>query len=163
MKPKKAGGKSSAAFVEFSNPTEAENAEKEANGSFYHGSRLRVNRVVRAKVQKSLETVNGQKPRVLYVKNLAFGVTEADLRAVFGRCGTIEQIEIPRHRDTKRPKGTAFIQFAKPEGLERALEKDRLAIKGRVILCSASEHETISALKDAQKASSGGSTEQAAS
>ena len=159
MKPKKAGGKPKSAFVEFSNPTEAERAEKEANGTFYHGSRLHVVRVVKAKVQKSLETVNGQKPRVLYVKNLAFGVTEADLRAVFGRCGKIEQIELPRHHDTKRPKGTAFIQFAEPEGLEKALEKDRLAIKGRVILCSVSEHETISALKDAQKGSDEGSTE----
>ena len=150
VKPKKAGAKPTAAFVEFSNPDEACRAEKEANGLFLHGSKLRVNRVVRAKVQKSLETVDGHRPRVLYVKNLAFNVTEADLRSVFGRCGTIEQIEIPRHKDSKRPKGIALIQFAEPEGLEKALEKDRLAIKGRVILCSASEHETISAFKDSQ-------------
>ncbi len=152
MKPKKTGGKSTAAFVEYSNPDEACLAEKEANGLFLHGSKLRVSRVVRAKIKKSLKTADGHRPRVLFVKNLAFNVTEADLRSVFGRCGTIEQLEIPHHRDSKRPKGIALIQFAEPEGLEKALEKDRLAIKGRVILCSASEHETISAYKDSQNA-----------
>ena len=77
------------------------------------------------------------------MRNLAFDVSEQDLRAVFGRCGTIEKIEMPKHRDTRKPKGTALIQFKSTAELQRALQKDRLPIKGRTILCEASNHETI--------------------
>ena len=144
VKPKKVGAKSTAAFVEFSTPDEAKKAVEATNSTYHHGFRLRVNLVAQNKAFESMTTVDGAPARVLYIRNLAFDVDEKDLHKVFDQCGEIEQIEIPQHFDTKKPKGIAFIQFKSSDGLKKALEKDRLAIRGRVILCSASEHPTIS-------------------
>jgi RNA recognition motif-containing protein len=47
----------------------------------------------------------------LYVGNLAYGTTEADLRAVFSPFGELVSVRIASDR-AGRPKGFAFVEMA---------------------------------------------------
>jgi RNA recognition motif-containing protein len=45
----------------------------------------------------------------IYVGNLSFDVTEADVREVFAEYGTVKQIYLPTDRETGRFRGFAFV------------------------------------------------------
>ena len=47
----------------------------------------------------------------IYVGNLPFSSTEADLRDVFGRHGGVESVSIITDRETGRPRGFAFVEM----------------------------------------------------
>ena len=49
--------------------------------------------------------------RKLFVRNLSSGVTEQQLRDLFGQFGDIEVVQLPLHADSGKPKGFAFITF----------------------------------------------------
>ena len=144
------GEKPSAAFIEYASPSQAQAAAKRANGRMFSGKKLRVDLVAKNKVREQESQVPDD-ARVLFVKNLAFSVTENDIRKNFARCGKIVAIKLPKFKDTDKPKGTAFIEFETRKGLIAGLAKDRIKIKDRVILCSASEHPTIKKLEEKLK------------
>jgi len=48
----------------------------------------------------------------LYVGNLSFSNTEADLRELFGRHGSVESVNVIMDRETGRPRGFAFVEMA---------------------------------------------------
>ncbi len=53
----------------------------------------------------------------LYVGNLSFQATEAELREAFGAYGTVTKVAIITDRETGRSKGFAFVEMAsKAEG-----------------------------------------------
>ena len=52
----------------------------------------------------------------LFVGNMPYGATDADLRAHFSGVGAPSQIVIPVDRETGRPRGFAFVEF-----LDRAI------------------------------------------
>ena len=45
----------------------------------------------------------------VYVGNLAFVTTDAQILALFGRCGTVERVIMGLNKVTKLPCGFAFI------------------------------------------------------
>jgi RNA recognition motif-containing protein len=47
----------------------------------------------------------------LYVGNIPFTTTEAELRELFGRHGTIERVSVITDRETGRPRGFAFVEM----------------------------------------------------
>lgn len=47
----------------------------------------------------------------IYVGNLPFTSTEADLNDVFGRHGTVASVSIITDRETGRPRGFAFVEM----------------------------------------------------
>jgi RNA recognition motif-containing protein len=47
----------------------------------------------------------------LYIGNLPFSATEAELREVFEQHGTVESINVITDRETGRPRGFAFIEM----------------------------------------------------
>ncbi|MDX1921295.1 MAG: RNA-binding protein [Candidatus Caenarcaniphilales bacterium] len=51
----------------------------------------------------------------VYVGNLAFSVTEDELRKIFEDCGTVVSVKIITDRDTGRSKGFAFIEMSSPQ------------------------------------------------
>lgn len=57
----------------------------------------------------------------LYVGNLSYNTTEADLRDLFSQAGTIQQIDMIMDRDTGRPKGFAFITMSTQAEAEAAI------------------------------------------
>src|SRR5262245_1499944 len=57
----------------------------------------------------------------IYVGNLSFQTTEADLSDMFGKIGQVESVQIITDRDTGRSKGFAFVQMADDAAAEKAI------------------------------------------
>lgn len=59
----------------------------------------------------------------LYVGNMSFKTTEADLRDAFGQFGSLTDVYIANDRETGRPRGFAFVTFSTEEESKLAAEK----------------------------------------
>jgi cold-inducible RNA-binding protein len=59
----------------------------------------------------------------LYVGNMSFKTTEADLRDAFGQFGTVTDVYIANDRETGRPRGFAFVTFGTEDESKVAAEK----------------------------------------
>ena len=59
----------------------------------------------------------------VYVGNLVFGATEADISTLFSEAGAVEEVRLITDRETGRSKGYAFVTFAEEAGAEAAVEK----------------------------------------
>lgn len=59
----------------------------------------------------------------LFVGNLAYSTTEADLRAYFGTIAPPSQVVLPVDRETGRPRGFAFVEFLERGHAEAAIQK----------------------------------------
>jgi len=59
----------------------------------------------------------------LFVGNLAYSTTEADLRSYFGAIAPPSQVVLPVDRETVRPRGFAFIEFADRAHAEQAIQR----------------------------------------
>lgn len=57
----------------------------------------------------------------LYVGNLSYNTTEADLRTLFAEAGTIQALDMIMDRDTGRPKGFAFVTMSTQAEAENAI------------------------------------------
>jgi len=57
----------------------------------------------------------------LYIGNLSYNTTEADLRTMFAQAGTVESLDMIMDRDTGRPKGFAFITMSSQAEAEAAI------------------------------------------
>lgn len=58
----------------------------------------------------------------LYVGNLSYQTTEADLRRMFGEAGTIEEVVLITDRETGRSKGFGFITMSTQAEAEKAIQ-----------------------------------------
>lgn len=68
----------------------------------------------------------------LFVGNLTYDVTEAELRAHFAAIGPLSFIALPMDRDTGKPRGFAFIEFSERADAEEAIRRfNNQAFKGR--------------------------------
>ena len=59
----------------------------------------------------------------LFVGNMPYSATEADLRAHFAAVGAPSQVVIPVDRETGRPRGFAFVEFIERPLAEQAIER----------------------------------------
>ncbi|MGB5035574.1 MAG: RNA-binding protein, partial [Blastocatellia bacterium] len=59
----------------------------------------------------------------LYVGNLPFKITEAELSDLFSQCGVVDSVRIITDRDTGRSRGFAFVEFASKTEGEAAIQK----------------------------------------
>ena len=68
----------------------------------------------------------------LYVGNLPYETTEADLQALFEASGTVATINIVRDRTTGQARGFAFVEMSDAEGARKAIsELDKHPYGGR--------------------------------
>jgi RNA recognition motif-containing protein len=68
----------------------------------------------------------------LYVGNLPYETTEADLQALFEQSGAVSTINVVRDRATGQARGFAFVEMSDAEGAQRAItELDRYNYGGR--------------------------------
>tara|TARA_B110000208_G_scaffold107552_1_gene133419 strand:- start:42 stop:2402 length:2361 start_codon:yes stop_codon:yes gene_type:complete len=69
----------------------------------------------------------------LFVRNLAFTCTEADLEAAFQKFGALVEVRIPVDK-ARRPKGFAYVAFESVQGSVRALSAlDGTVFQGRLL------------------------------
>jgi cold-inducible RNA-binding protein len=57
----------------------------------------------------------------IYVGNLSYQTTEADLTEMFEQHGAVESVRIITDRDTGRSKGFAFVEMTEDEAAEKAI------------------------------------------
>jgi RNA recognition motif-containing protein len=68
----------------------------------------------------------------LYVGNLPYETTEADLQALFESAGPVATVNIVRDRATGQARGFAFVEMSDAEGASRAIsELDKHQFGGR--------------------------------
>ncbi len=63
-----------------------------------------------------------QEPK-LFVGNLDFKTTSEELRSLFAQAGEVVSVSLPTDRETGRPRGFAFVEYANDEQAEAAVQK----------------------------------------
>ncbi len=70
----------------------------------------------------------------LYVGNLSFNATEADIEKAFAQYGEVSAVNIIKDRETGRSRGFAFVEMSDDAAAKEAIEKVNLTeIDGRAI------------------------------
>jgi RNA recognition motif-containing protein len=73
----------------------------------------------------------------LFIGNLPYDTTETELRGHFGSVGAPLQVLVPVDRDTGRPRGFAFVEFAEREVAEEVIRRfNGQSFKGRPLAVS---------------------------
>ncbi|GAB5354022.1 hypothetical protein AAMO2058_000084100 [Amorphochlora amoebiformis] len=75
----------------------------------------------------------------VYIEGLPFEVTEDDIKDLFGECGEIAEVRLPRRQNGKK-KGYGFVEFSTGSAAQTALELDQVELKGRYLKVSLSEN-----------------------
>jgi RNA recognition motif-containing protein len=58
----------------------------------------------------------------LYVGNLTFGVTDAELQQMFAAHGTVQSAQVIMDRDTGRSKGFGFVEMGTDQEAQTAIQ-----------------------------------------
>jgi RNA recognition motif-containing protein len=58
----------------------------------------------------------------IYVGNLSFDATEADLTEVFSEYGTVKRVQLPTDRETGRMRGFGFVELNSDDEENKAIE-----------------------------------------
>ncbi|CAK7208906.1 hypothetical protein SBRCBS47491_000256 [Sporothrix bragantina] len=103
-------------FVWFESADAREKAKAEANGSFWHGRRIEVgDRQERSRDNSPRTPRPDQPPREpsdsLYIGNLPYETTDADLNTVFGELKGLLAVRVAVDRATGWPRGFAHADF----------------------------------------------------
>ncbi|HLG55165.1 MAG TPA: hypothetical protein VI485_07530 [Vicinamibacterales bacterium] len=73
----------------------------------------------------------------LFIGNLPYGASEADLRAHFAAVAEPSHVVMPVDRETGRPRGFAFVEFAERTAAEEVIRKfDAQPFQGRPLAVS---------------------------
>jgi len=57
----------------------------------------------------------------IYVGNLPFTATDAEIRTLFSQHGTVESVSLPVDRETGRPRGFGFVEMSQADA-SRAIQ-----------------------------------------
>ena len=57
----------------------------------------------------------------LYVGNLSYNTSSADLQNLFGQHGSVQQVDVVMDRDTGRSKGFGFVQMSTDDEAKAAI------------------------------------------
>ena len=66
----------------------------------------------------------------IYIGNLPFSSTEDELRAVFGRHGSVASVNVITDRETGRPRGFAFVEMDDASAADDAMRASTGATSG---------------------------------
>ena len=85
----------------------------------------------------------------LYVGNLSFDTTEADLNDLFSQAGSVNETALINDKETGRSRGFAFVTMSDGEGAAAAASKfNGMELHGRKL--------TVNEAKDREAGSGGG-------
>src|SRR5260370_35503083 len=81
--------------------------------------------------------------RRLYVGNLAWAVSDQDLRDLFAEAGKVETSQVIVDRETNRSRGFGFVEMASDEEADSAIKKfNGQDLKGRPIRVNEAQART---------------------
>jgi RNA recognition motif-containing protein len=79
----------------------------------------------------------------LYVGNMSYGTTEADLRDLFAEAGTVAEVKVMLDRETGRPRGFAFVEMSSHVEAEAAIAQfNGREVGGRALKVNQAEERT---------------------
>jgi RNA recognition motif-containing protein len=58
----------------------------------------------------------------IYVGNLSYDVTEADLSSVFAEYGSVKRVQLPTDRETGRVRGFGFVEMSEDSEEQAAID-----------------------------------------
>ncbi|MBD3281944.1 RNA-binding protein [Candidatus Uhrbacteria bacterium] len=61
-------------------------------------------------------------PAKLFVGGIPYRTTDAELEEHFSAAGDVVSVFIPTDRETRRPRGFAFVEMSDEAGAEKAIE-----------------------------------------
>jgi RNA recognition motif-containing protein len=67
----------------------------------------------------------------LYVGNLPFNATEADVKALFERHGQVDSVKLINDRETGKPRGFGFVDMAPNEAVAAIEALNGFQMNGR--------------------------------
>jgi RNA recognition motif-containing protein len=59
----------------------------------------------------------------LYVGNLSYSISEAELQTLFSEVGTVKSVQLIQDRNTGRSKGFAFVEMGTQEEAQKAISQ----------------------------------------
>ena len=124
------------AYVRMSSVSEAE-AACSLNGSSVEGFTIRVDMALKGKVHDNKKSI--------FLGNLSFSTKEEDVRQMFSKCGTIENIRIVRDGSTGIGKGFGYVNFDSEQSVAKALRLNGQEVSGRKVRVSKSLRKPKSA------------------
>eukprot|EP00252_Welwitschia_mirabilis_P008648 TRINITY_DN2064_c0_g1_i1.p1 TRINITY_DN2064_c0_g1~~TRINITY_DN2064_c0_g1_i1.p1 ORF type:complete len:973 (-),score=289.26 TRINITY_DN2064_c0_g1_i1:319-3237(-) len=139
-----------------SNRTQNTKKEKHADleKDMDNGDKLSKQKASQPKRKESLE-------RTIFVKNLPFDINIDEIKSKFSVFGEIKSVHCVCHKITRRPKGTAFIEFKEVKGAETAisaadtgggLQDTGIMMKGRLLAVFKAVDEQTANKKAQEKA-----------
>ncbi len=70
----------------------------------------------------------------LFVGNVSFETTKAEIEKLFSEMGEIAEVFLPTDRESGRPRGFAFVEFTDSSAAQRATERfDGFELNGRAL------------------------------
>jgi ATP-dependent DNA helicase RecG len=78
------------------------------------------------------ESDTGDYARV-YIGNVPFEVTSAELEQLLSQFGPVEDIAIPYDRVSGKPRGYAFAEFERSSDADKAIRSSALSLRGRTL------------------------------
>jgi len=79
-------------------------------------------------------------PAKVFVGNLNFNTTRDELQSLMSQVGQVRDVFLPNDRETGRPRGFAFVEFASDEDAAKAIEKfNGFELGGRALRVNAAE------------------------
>jgi RNA recognition motif-containing protein len=91
--------------------------------------------IVRVISDLSLKNEGGKMNKKVYVANLPSQTTEAELRALFSKAGSVMSVKIVQDRQTRQQKGIAFVEMSTQwEGRRAASMLNRTDFMGKNLL-----------------------------
>jgi len=69
----------------------------------------------------------------IYVGNLPFSASEADVRALFAQHGTVESVSLPTDRETGRPRGFGFVEMSQADAARAIQNLNGFSMNGRAL------------------------------
>src|SRR5512134_3460992 len=76
----------------------------------------------------------------VFVGNLDYNTRREEVQTLFSQVGEIRDVFLPTDRETGRPRGFAFVEFAADEDAAKAIEKfNGYELGGRALRVNAAE------------------------
>jgi len=117
-------------YVQFLTSAQAK-AATQLDGKLFSGNLVLQAKISDPKAKKSRVGAM-QEGRELFIGNLPSNATEDQIKGIFQKFGTVEQVRIPRNMVGKS-KGAAFVTFSSQDEATAALEMNLKDFKGRLI------------------------------
>src|SRR5215204_436815 len=67
----------------------------------------------------------------IYVGNLPFTATEADVKELFAQHGNVESVALPTDRETGRPRGFGFVEMPQADAARAIQALNGFSMNGR--------------------------------